>query len=258
MTVPNRPRAINGAQVNGAVQAVNGVNGGSPNTTNGVPPANSHVNDTKHIADVTIPLNDIPAYTPLKKLRVVTIGAGYSGLTLAHKLQHQHSEMQDKVEHTIFEARPDIGGTWLANTYPGVMCDVPSHIYVCGVLGHSLAVYSCRIPVLTYLTVQAFPFNPNPEWSAFYSTGPEIHEYMRKMVEKWNLDRDVQLNTRVVGAYWQEVLGQWKLVVQQEGIEREEYADILISGQGFLKYVQRLHEVAFPDEHLLSSSLWAL
>ena len=80
---------------------------------------------------------------------------------------------------------------------------------------------------------------------------------MRKMVEKWNLDRDVQLNTRVVGAYWQEDIGQWRLVVQQEGIEREEYADILISGQGFLKYVQRLHEVAL-EEHLLSSSLWAL
>jgi len=61
---------------------------------------------------------------------VVTIGAGYSGLTLAYKLQHEYPELQGNIQHTIYEARNDIGGTWLVNTYPGVICDVPSHIYV--------------------------------------------------------------------------------------------------------------------------------
>lgn len=97
-------------------------------TTNGylshaVPSFNSH----------SIPLNDETAYTP-RRLRVVTIGAGFSGLMLAHKLQHRFPEMQDMVSHTIFEARGDLGGTWLVNTYPGVQCDVPSHIYVRGAL----------------------------------------------------------------------------------------------------------------------------
>ena len=72
---------------------------------------------------------DQPAYTP-RKLRVVTIGAGFSGLLIAHKFQHQFPELQDIVDHTIYEARRDVGGTWLVNTYPGVQCDVPSHIYV--------------------------------------------------------------------------------------------------------------------------------
>jgi hypothetical protein len=94
--------------------------------TNGVPPPST---STKHLAGVTIPLNEDPAYKP-RKLRIVTIGAGYSGLILAHKLQHRYPEMQDIVTHTIFEARADIGGTWLVNNYPGVRCDVPSHIYV--------------------------------------------------------------------------------------------------------------------------------
>jgi hypothetical protein len=98
--------------------------------TDGIPPASAHINDTKQMEEVTIPLNDTPAYTPQKKLRVVTIGAGYSGLTLAYKLQHKYPELKEILEHTIFEARNDIGGTWLANTYPGVLCDVPSHIYV--------------------------------------------------------------------------------------------------------------------------------
>jgi hypothetical protein len=76
-----------------------------------------------------IPLNQQLAFTP-RKIRVITIGAGYSGLIIAHKFQHRYPEMQDMVEHTIFEGRSEVGGTWLVNTYPGVQCDVPAHIYV--------------------------------------------------------------------------------------------------------------------------------
>lgn len=74
--------------------------------------------------------NDVPAFTPTRKIKVVTIGAGFSGLLFAHKLQHQYPEMQDMVEHKIIESRKEIGGTWLVNTYPGIQCDVPAHIYV--------------------------------------------------------------------------------------------------------------------------------
>lgn len=76
-----------------------------------------------------IPLNPEFAFTP-RKLKVITIGAGFSGLLIAHKFQHRFPELQDLIEHKIFEARSDVGGTWLVNTYPGVQCDVPSHIYV--------------------------------------------------------------------------------------------------------------------------------
>jgi hypothetical protein len=65
-----------------------------------------------------------------RPLRIITIGAGFSGLLIAHKLQHRFAEMQEYVSHSIYEQRSDIGGTWLVNTYPGVQCDVPSHIYV--------------------------------------------------------------------------------------------------------------------------------
>lgn len=71
----------------------------------------------------SIPLNPAFAYTP-RKLKIVTIGAGFSGLLIAHKFQHRFPELQDIVEHKLFEARSDVGGTWLVNTYPGVQCDV--------------------------------------------------------------------------------------------------------------------------------------
>lgn len=72
----------------------------------------------------TVPLNPQYGYTP-RKLRVITIGAGFSGLLMAHKIQHRFPELEEFVTHKIFEMRSDIGGTWLVNTYPGVQCDVP-------------------------------------------------------------------------------------------------------------------------------------
>ncbi|KAE9582661.1 putative sterigmatocystin biosynthesis monooxygenase [Colletotrichum fructicola] len=172
------------------------------------------------------------AYTP-HKMKVFTIGAGFSGLLMAHKFQHRFPEMRDIVEHTIFEAHSEVGGTWFINNYPGVQCDVPAHIY-------------------------AFPFDPNPNWSRFYASGPEILEYIKSTVRKWNLDRDLQLNTRVIGAQWQEAKGQWKVTVEHEGKQREEHCHVLISAQGVL-----VHE-SWPDipglrdfeGHITHSALW--
>lgn len=76
------------------------------------------------------PLHRPSAYSPQRKLKIVTIGAGFSGLIFAHKLQHERPEFQQLTSHKIFESRSDIGGTWLVNRYPGVQCDVPAHVYV--------------------------------------------------------------------------------------------------------------------------------
>lgn len=83
-------------------------------------------------------------------------------------------------------------------------------------------------------SLQAFPFDPNPDWSRFYSSGQEIQDYLVRTMKKWNLDRDLQLNTKVVGAYWLEDEGQWKVTVECAGVKRDEYADVLVSGQGVL------------------------
>lgn len=98
---------------------VNGTNG---TQTNGPP--------TPPTTDIGSTLRPDTACSPKRKLKVVTIGAGFSGLIFAHKLQHQYLEFQDLLTHQILEARDDVGGTWLVNRYPGVQCDVPAHIYV--------------------------------------------------------------------------------------------------------------------------------
>jgi hypothetical protein len=109
--------SVGGAQINRKLDKL-------PNGTAG------HTNGISSSGKYAIPLNPQLAFTP-RKIRVITIGAGYSGLIIAHKFQHRFPEMQKMVEHKIFEARSDVGGTWLVNTYPGVQCDVPAQIYVC-------------------------------------------------------------------------------------------------------------------------------
>lgn len=128
---------------------------------------------------------------------------------MTHKFQHRFPELRDIVEHKIFEALDDVGGTRFVNTYPGVQCDVPAHIY-------------------------SFPFDPNPDWERFYASGADILAYIKATVKKWNLDRDLYLNTRVVGARWLEDQGQWRVTVEHEGKQRDEYCHVLISAQGVL------------------------
>ena len=60
-----------------------------------------------------------------RKIRVLSIGAGVSGIMNAYHIQKQLTN----VDHIIYEKNEDIGGTWLENRYPGCGCDIPSHAY---------------------------------------------------------------------------------------------------------------------------------
>lgn len=60
---------------------------------------------------------------------------------------------------------------------------------------------------------------------------------MEKICDKWNLRRDVQFNTRVVSADWQDEEGKWKITVEKDGEKREEFFDVVLSAIGFLKLV---------------------
>lgn len=61
-----------------------------------------------------------------RKIRVLTIGGGVSGIMMAYKIQKECKN----VDHVIYEKNADIGGTWLENRYPNCACDIPSHAYI--------------------------------------------------------------------------------------------------------------------------------
>ncbi|TVY47159.1 putative sterigmatocystin biosynthesis monooxygenase, partial [Lachnellula occidentalis] len=154
-----------------------------------------------------VPILEQPILTP-RKLRVVCVGAGYSGLTLAHKIQHEF-KLEDRIDLGIYEKNPDVGGTWFENKYPGAACDIPSHAYT-------------------------FLFEPNPDWSMFYSPAPEILAYIKRTTVKYNLTKHVTLNAKVIETIWDEEAGKWKIKIEVDGLVKEDEADVLVNGSGFL------------------------
>jgi cation diffusion facilitator CzcD-associated flavoprotein CzcO len=76
--------------------------------------------------------------------RIVIIGAGMAGILSVIKLREAGYR-----NFVVYEKSDRIGGTWRENTYPGIACDVPAHLYT-------------------------YSFEPNPDWSNTFATGAEI------------------------------------------------------------------------------------
>ncbi|KAJ5617930.1 hypothetical protein N7537_003044 [Penicillium hordei] len=142
-----------------------------------------------------------------RNLRVICIGAGISGIILAHKLKHEHP--LDFVNFTIYEKNSEVGGSWFENVYPGVGCDVPAHSYV-------------------------LPFEPNPNWSKCYAGGDEIEKYIVDTVDKYGLRDPIVFDTKLVKSIWNEERGKWALELNQNGTIIHDEAEVLINGSGIL------------------------
>lgn len=52
-----------------------------------------------------------------------------------------------------------------------------------------------------------YPFEPNPEWSQFYASAPEILQYFKDFATKHDLYKYVQLNSRILSTIWDEEKG---------------------------------------------------
>lgn len=57
----------------------------------------------------------LPIYAVKRKLRVVCIGAGISGIFVAYKVKRHF----DDFELNVFEKNEGVSGTWWENRYPG-------------------------------------------------------------------------------------------------------------------------------------------
>lgn len=84
--------------------------------------------------------------------------------------------------------------------------------------------------------IYTFPFEPNPDWSSFYASGPEIFQYIKRTVKKYDLDYCVKLNSGVIESVWDNVSSTWKIKVQLAGGKTiDDEGDVLINASGFLK-----------------------
>ncbi|EXJ55336.1 hypothetical protein A1O7_08263 [Cladophialophora yegresii CBS 114405] len=150
-------------------------------------------------------IHEEPYDTP-RKIRVIHIGAGASGITFSKFVE----ERCKNVDLQIYEKNKDVGGTWLENRYPGCACDIPSASY-------------------------QFTWERNPNWTQYYSESPEIWQYFKGVVNKHGLMKYVKLEHAVVGAYWQPEAGEWEVRVRRpDGTEFVDRCNVLVNGGGIL------------------------
>lgn len=115
-------------------------------------------------------------------LDVLVIGAGFAGVYATYRYRLQGLSM------LCIEAASDVGGVWYHNRYPGARCDVHSFDY-------------------------SYSFAPELDqewtWPERYSGQSTILEYIRHVVTRFDLRRNMVFNTRVTAARWNDEAARW-------------------------------------------------
>ena len=115
---------------------------------------------------------------------VIVIGAGLAGIYALHRLR------ETGLRVVVLEAADAVGGTWYWNSYPGARCDVESLYY-------------------------SYSFSPELEqeweWTERYPSQPELLAYINHVVDRFDLRRDIVLDTRVGSVVLDEQDGSWQV-----------------------------------------------
>jgi cyclohexanone monooxygenase len=134
-----------------------------------------------------------------KSPSVGIIGAGPGGLALAIFLRRAGFR-----DFTIFDREDGVGGTWRINTYPGLACDVKSHLY-------------------------SFSFEKNADWSRLWSGQAEILAYFERCARKYRLGPHLALETEISSARWDAATRTWRLTTSAGD---EHTFDVVVSAVG--------------------------
>ena len=113
---------------------------------------------------------------------VVVVGAGFAGIYALHKLRSLGLTTR------LFEAAPEVGGTWYFNRYPGARCDVES---------------------VDYCYSFSDELQQQWSWSEKYATQAEILRYLNWVVDELDLRDGITFNTRVTSAVLDEQALHW-------------------------------------------------
>ena len=154
-----------------------------------------------------------------RDLRFAIIGAGMAGILSGDQAAPRPGSPTSRSTRRA----TGFGGTWRENTYPGLACDVPSHLY-------------------------SYSFAPNPDWSHRFSPGPEIHAYFERVARRARRRAgDVRFGDEVVRCEFAD--GRWQL--ETAGGHRDE-VDVVIAATGVL------HHPKYPDIEGLDSFAGAM
>jgi cation diffusion facilitator CzcD-associated flavoprotein CzcO len=115
---------------------------------------------------------------------VLVVGAGFGGLYALYRLREQGYSVR------VFERGDGVGGTWFWNRYPGARCDVESLEY-------------------------SYSFSPELEqeweWTEKFPPQGEILAYLNHVADRFDLRRDIQFETTVESAQYDDEADLWTL-----------------------------------------------
>lgn len=146
-------------------------------------------------------MTDLSGGDNVRDLRVAVIGAGMAGIASVIKLRD--AGIDDVI---VFEKADDVGGTWRENTYPGIACDVPSHLY-------------------------SYSFAPNADWTHTFSPGDEIQAYFRSVARRGGVYERTRFGEEVVSLDYDG--GRWALATAS-GYDDD--FDVVIAATGVLHH----------------------
>jgi cyclohexanone monooxygenase len=121
---------------------------------------------------------------PAAHYDVVVVGAGFSGMYMLYRLRGLGLSAR------VYEQGSGVGGTWYWNRYPGARCDVESMQY-------------------SYSFSEELQQEWN--WSERYAPQPEILKYANHVVDRFKLRPDIQFDTRVDAATFDENASTWSV-----------------------------------------------
>jgi cation diffusion facilitator CzcD-associated flavoprotein CzcO len=114
-------------------------------------------------------------------------------------------------DFTVYEKADRVGGTWRENTYPGLSCDVPSHLY-------------------------SYSFALTPDWSRRFSPGSEIEAYFERVAAEHGVLPRIRFGDAVTSCTFSG--GKWHL---NTAAGHSDVVDVVIAATGVL------HHPKYPD-----------
>jgi cyclohexanone monooxygenase len=148
---------------------------------------------------------------------VVVVGAGFAGMYMLHRLRGQGLSVR------VYEQGGDVGGTWYWNRYPGARCDVES---------------------MQYSYSFSDELQQEWDWSERYAPQTEILRYANHVADRFKLRTDIQLDTRVDRAVFDESTNTWSVATSDR---KTVIAKYLVLATGCLSNARMPDIKGLPD-----------
>ena len=135
-------------------------------------------------------VTDLPSAADVREVpdhHVVIIGAGFGGIGAAIELERAGID-----DFVVLEKWDGPGGTWRANTYPGVAVDIPSLIY-------------------------SFSYEQRADWSRVFAPGSELLAYAEDVVRRRGLALRMRFDTTVEEMRFDELADLWRITTSADG-----------------------------------------